>query len=112
VIDNRVAPHHHDGPDTEIEAAYLAAPRTGAHCRLILLALYICAAYGATDWELDEHTGITPHTSCGAMRNRLMQDGYVVDSGRRRLSKFGRKNIVWILTPKGVRYAEEQQAAS
>lgn len=38
------------------------------------------------------------HSTCSAAVNKLMREGYVEDGGTRRLTRSGRKAIVWVRT--------------
>lgn len=49
---------------------------------------------GLTDDEIETITGYT-HQSASATRNSLMRDGYVWDSGERRVNRRGNPSIVW-----------------
>lgn len=49
-----------------------------------------------TDLEIAEHVGVPINGVCGA-RNALVKFGLVKDSGKRRMSRYGKENIVWEL---------------
>ncbi len=50
---------------------------------------------GLTDLELEQATG-RKHQAVSANRRHLVEDGFLVDSGRRR-TQVGRARIVWAL---------------
>jgi hypothetical protein len=58
----------------------------------------------ATDLELVARTGLAVNVICGA-RNRLIERGEVFDSGDRRLSPHGKRNIVWAVTTTATKLA-------
>lgn len=69
--------------------AYKKAPLTNH--RLIILNLF-----EKRDLTCDEVIALGfSHQSASATINALMRDGYLVDSGERRLTQSGRKAIVW-----------------
>ena len=96
----RLGRSHRHAPDTEREAAIAVFPRTGTQRRQVFDYLALTGEGGATDWELAEELEIS-RTGVGARRNELMRDGYVSDSGRRRLGPYGMRGIVWVLSDKG-----------
>lgn len=58
-----------------------------------------------TDLELSAATDLPINIICGA-RNRLVEAGLIKDSGDRRISRWGRRNIVWRLRTASDRAAD------
>lgn len=93
------------GSATSRAAAVAIDPHreTGEH--LVRRLLLAAGERGATDLELQ---AACPHVrTIRPRRIRLMQDGEVQDSGQRRQTDKGRAAIVWVLTDKGRRVAQE-----
>lgn len=86
---------HRDASDTERAAAAKIAPRSGTQRAAVYNAIAFAGPHGMTDWEIVDATGILRSAVC-ARRNELVRDGFVMDSGRRRLERTGSKAIVWI----------------
>jgi hypothetical protein len=53
-------------------------------------------AHGATDDEIEYNTGLR-HQTASARRRELVILGKIKDSGRRRLTRSGRRATVWIV---------------
>lgn len=89
--------YHHDGHDTELEAAERVAPRAGSQRARVLDALHSNPA-GLTDYELWKlGIGARPHVP-GTRREELIADGWpITDSGARRRTDTGANAIVWRL---------------
>ena len=86
---------HAEAGDTENGAARLVAPRTGTQRSKVLWA--IARAYdGLTDHEIASTTGLYLY-SAAPRRVELVNFGWVVDSGKRRMTPNGAKAIVWKL---------------
>lgn len=68
------------------------------HTNRVLMTLAGEGLNGLTDVELAERTGIYLDSAKGC-RAGLMQGGWVMASGRKRLSPRGRPMTVWVLTP-------------
>lgn len=89
----RPAPSHASAPDTtERQAARKAAPKAGTW-RGIILELIASSPEGLTDFEIHERLGRAINTVT-PRRGELARDGWVKDSGRRRLVN-GSPSIVW-----------------
>lgn len=91
-----------NNPSTSHEAAKRVG-RVGT-MRARLFWLVADAREGMTDYELEQamlriNREAGKHQSVSSSRNGLMNDGYVSDSGLRRLTSSGSKAIVWTLTP-------------
>lgn len=78
--------------DTQAWAASKAVLKAGTRRKEVfdLIVQYD----GLTDDEIETITGYT-HQSASATRNSLMRDGYVWDSGERRVNRRGNPSIVW-----------------
>lgn len=80
--------------DPSMEAAVLAEPRAGTQMELVLTFLRQRHAWdggGATDEEIQDFLSMNPST-------QRPHRGLVVDSGRTRLTRSGRKATVWVAT--------------
>jgi hypothetical protein len=85
---------------TERAAYFAALPRVGTQ-RWRVLTFIAGARDGATDDEVGAALGMID-SSENARRGELQQGGWVMDSGRSRLTRAGRQQaIVWVLTPLG-----------
>lgn len=92
-----------DHPITSKKAAVLIRPKTGSQRDQILTA--IANAYdGLTHEEMEpfvksksKNKGNTVRPRCG----ELVKDGWVKDSGRKRLTEAEGDSIVWVLTDEG-----------
>jgi len=85
-------PPYARGSDTSEQAAVSAPPNAGTKRRRIYDLIVICG--GATDDELEDRTGWR-HQTVSARRRELVLSGLVVDSGKRRTTRSGRKAVVW-----------------
>jgi predicted transcriptional regulator len=81
-----------NAPDTSIDAAVKARPKSGKQREAVYNA--IKAAGGATSDELSQTLGL-PAQSITARVNSLANDGLIYDTGQRRLTRYNRKAIVW-----------------
>jgi hypothetical protein len=79
--------------DTSIEAARKAVLKSGTR-RKEIFDLISNHSNGLTDDEIEILTGLT-HQSASGLRNSLMRDGLIVDSGERRKNRRGNSSIVW-----------------
>jgi len=86
-----------DHGDTSHEAAQLVLIKTGTKRRAVLEEL---ASWPCTDDELANLTAM-PANTARPRRVELVRLGYVEDSGKRRLSSWGTRAIVWAITDKG-----------
>jgi hypothetical protein len=84
--------------DTEIAAAQAIKPRTGDQ-RKTVLALLTAHPDGLTDDEGGAFMG-GDRLTFGRRRSELYRDGFVIDSGDRRPTPYGRTAIVWQLAKK------------
>jgi hypothetical protein len=69
--------------------------RPGTRKHELLTAVIRAAGHGATDDELEEIL-CRPHQAISAVRNALMNEGFIVDSGDRRQTRYGHPAIVWV----------------
>ena len=91
-IDDNAGYVGHRHPTTSQQMQQRMMPRSGT-LRRQLFDL-IATHGGLSDYELEQHTGRS-HQSVSASRNTLMNDGFIEDSGWRRLNGFGNACIVW-----------------
>jgi transcription initiation factor IIE alpha subunit len=82
-------------PDTSIEAAVKARPKSGKQRLQVFEA--IKTAGGLTSDELSQRLEL-PAQSVTARVNSLANDGLIYDSGQRRLTRYNRKAIVWAVS--------------
>jgi len=81
--------------DTSVAAARShAAEQVSGDERVVLRAIQ--EQGGLTDDDLEVITGLS-HQSASARRNGLVRKRLVRDSGERRLTRSGRKAVVWVL---------------
>lgn len=105
VTANIVGPSRHGQPSTARAAAESNAPRSGTQRGKVLLLLARAGDHGATDYELAEAAGIIrPHVA-GTRRKELQQQGFVVETERRRNTDTGSPAVVWVITEAGVEAA-------
>lgn len=82
--------------DTSREAAFAIDDKLNALQARVLAAIASCESHGATDEELQERLALNPSTE-RPRRIELCDKRFVVDSGRRRLTRAGRRAVVWVL---------------
>lgn len=87
------------GPETSAQAAALALPRSGT-ARMQVLTQLAAHPGGMTDLELANQLG-KPINCVIPRRSELVKEGWVHDSGFRRLSSSGVRAILWELTEAG-----------
>jgi hypothetical protein len=84
---------------TSVAAAEAIRPATGRLRMAVLEYLRSCGQNGATDDEMQDALngtlGMGPSTQ-RPRRIELVEAGLVADSGRTRLTKAGRKAVVWV----------------
>jgi hypothetical protein len=81
-------------PKTSQIAAERVLPRTGTK-RKVVYDLIQGAVAGLCDHEIETLTGWL-HQSASSIRNGLMNDGWIMDSGLRRKTPQGNDAIVWV----------------
>lgn len=86
-----------NNPETSKEAAKAVAPKRVKIRDRVLEYARDMGAHGITDAELVERWPDAPESSYRKRRTELVQDGKLVDSGRTRLNKHGRRCVVWIV---------------
>lgn len=96
IIDRDVVAVGADAPETSKAAAAKALPRSGSKRREVYEIIKASGGNGMTDKELEAQTG-TQHESVSAIRNGLMKDKQIFDSGQRRLTPSGNETIVWVV---------------
>ena len=85
------------GPqETSRKAAERALPRTGTQRHKVWVLMRDNA--GLTADEVNEATGISPNTINPTIRG-LVLDGWLEDSGKRRVTRSGNEAIVWVPVP-------------
>ena len=84
--------YRHDGPDTSVDAAYAAKPKSGKQRQAIYELLR--DRHGLTADEISIILDL-PAQSVSARINGLAMDKLVVDNGERRKTRYGRNAIVW-----------------
>lgn len=80
--------------ETSLEAAVKAEPNAHTQLYRVLEQLRACPGSGLTDEEMQTKLGMNPSTQ-RPRRVDLVSRGLVVDSGRTRLTRSGRKATVW-----------------
>jgi hypothetical protein len=86
----------HNAPDTSREAGEAAKPHAGKQRELV--HFWITSATKAKGMTADEISVLLdlPAQSVSARINGLHRDAYIVDSGMRRKTRYGRNAIVWV----------------
>lgn len=82
-------------PKTSQIAAERVLPRTGTKRKTVYDLIRLEGARGLCDHEIEQITGWL-HQSASSIRNGLMNDGWIMDSGQRRKTPQGNGAIVWI----------------
>jgi hypothetical protein len=101
--DNRVGFYHgpqSGAPPTERLAAAMIFPRSGSKRRQVLDFIARSGDDGATDEEVSLATGMRLYTAA-PRRFELVEDGWLEDSGRTRLTTTHSPATVWVLTAVG-----------
>ena len=96
--------HHRNAPDTEVEAAVLVAPRVTGLRKQALEALSR-QTQGATGEELSQIMNEWLY-SVKPRLTELARFGLVEDSGRRKVNKRNRQEIIWQITDQGRTYID------
>jgi len=94
--------HHRNAPDTEVAAAVLVAPRVTGLRKQALEALSR-QTQGATGEELSRIMDEWLYSVKPRM-TELAHMGLVEDSGRRKVNKRNRQEIIWQITDQGRTY--------
>jgi predicted transcriptional regulator len=100
---NYTAPHPYprsNASDTSRAAADRIAPKVSSIRDNILLVVCGAKYHGTTQDELTQTTGILPQSASGRL-NELARMGAIVDSGARRVSRYGAKQRVWVAAEYG-----------
>lgn len=82
-------------PDTSHRAAARTRPQSASDRLKVLEYVEQCGPMGATCDEVEEVLGMS-HQTASARVNGLMNDRWLVDSGRRRPTRSGSDATVWI----------------
>lgn len=88
----RVSARH---PVTSHIAAQKAFPKSGTKKKIVYDLILNAGLNGLCDYEIEELTGYR-HESASAIRNTLMNDGWIKNSGKCRTTPQGNPAIVWI----------------
>ena len=80
---------------TSILSAMKLLPKSGSKRRTIYDLIKDAGIVGLCDHEIEEITG-WKHQTASSSRCGLVKDGWVTDSGSKRLTPDGNKAIVWI----------------
>ncbi len=83
-------------PETSLNAAERLLPRTGTKRKTVYDLILSAGSYVLCDHEIEAQTGWL-HQSASSIRNGLMNDGWIKDSGLRRNTPQGNKAIVWVV---------------
>jgi GAF domain-containing protein len=86
----------HVDVETSREAAESMVPHFNRLEILVLNAIRARGAHGATDDELELMTGLS-HQTASARRRTLVLKEAIHDSTQRRLTRSGRRAIVWVV---------------
>lgn len=98
------------GP-TGVAAAVRSFPRSGIARRRVLDHIHRCGEHGAIDEEIQVALRMG-HNTQTPRRRELVLGGWIVDSGRTRLTdSTGSPSIVWVLTPSATRRLRDEVAA-
>lgn len=90
-------PVRRDAPETSHIAAKRIARHAAKQRTEVLSVIVKAGAFGATDAEIEHATGIRAQ-SVSPRRGELRTLGFIVDSGKRRLTRSGRPAMVWVLS--------------
>lgn len=85
-----------DAAETQRTAAIMAYPKTGTWRRKVLNIITLCGDVGATDEEIQDALRMNPSTQ-RPRRVELVEGGWIVDSGRRRMTRSRREAVVWVV---------------
>ena len=89
------APWRANAKDTSKKAGQDALGRAGSQRRAIYNEVFLAGSQGLTVDELRQRLNMPP-TSVSARVTGLQQDGWLVDSGQRRPTRYGSDAIVWV----------------
>ena len=82
-------------PQTSQNAAKRVLPRSGTKRKQVYDLIKDAGVRGLCDHEIERMTGWL-HQSASSIRNSLMNDGWIIDSGQRRKTPQGNGAIVWV----------------
>lgn len=95
-IDDNVVRIGRRSPKTSQIAAQRVLPRTGTKRKRVFELIEQAGERGLCDHEIEQITGWL-HQSASSIRNSLMNDGWIKDSGRRRKTPQNNEAIVWVV---------------
>lgn len=81
---------------TSLKAVEKAFPKSGTKRRTTYELIKEAGMYGMCDHEIEQATGWV-HQSASSVRNSLMKDGWIQDSGIRRKTPQGNDSIAWVV---------------
>lgn len=91
-------------------AAWMHGARATSAAARIVRHLYVFPVSGRTVDELIDMLAM-PHQTCSPRVNELRNDGWIVDSGRKRETRSGQEAIVWVLSVRAREYLREAERA-
>lgn len=94
-IDRQHVAIHKNAQETSRIAAEKILPKTGTKRRIIYDMIKDSGMFGLCDHEIEQKTGWL-HQSASSVRNGLMKDGWIKDSGLRRTTPSGNPAICWV----------------
>ncbi len=94
LFDAPPAQHHRE---TSVEAAESMRGVSGELCQRVLRHIASCGTEGCTDEEGQDALGLAGNTF-RPRRWTLEKAAMVWDSGKRRVTKAGRKSVAWVTT--------------
>jgi hypothetical protein len=97
VVNRNVVAIRHNAPDTSRQAAEAVLPRSGTKRVSIYEAIEKAGSQGLCDHEIEYLLNMRI-PSVTSIRNSLMRDGLIEDSGNRRKTPSGNSAIVWRIT--------------
>jgi len=105
------SPAWEQGSETSEAAARAVADKAPSYRWQIHMIIKRAADGGMTDDELEVVTGLT-HQCASARRRELVLAGLVKDSGVTRLTRSGRRAVVWVLGDQGTINKERYELCS
>lgn len=96
-----------NAPDTSRVAAQMMAPAADSVRREVLeeiILKYVNGYLGGMTCDQVERERKRPHTTVSSAINWLRDNGWLVDSGMRRMTKAGRPAIVWQPSHRALQY--------
>jgi hypothetical protein len=79
--------------------------RSGTARQRVLDEIFVSGSEGRTDEEISLKLDMRLYTAA-PRRNELLNDGWVMEAGHKRLTSTGSSAVVWVMTDKGRREYE------